>query len=207
MIEVEVEFDAPVGWIKSLVESHSARIKIRDIRRSKESVKDLIDLFIPNFQGQEDAFLGIIGRETAQFTMVDEHHSVAIVDAGGCPICNAMSEWELFLIDAQTTENGDIVMRWLVPDEKTISSFLERLAEDGVKFNLIRKQNLSKRKDITARQEYVVRTALDLGFFDYPKKINLEGLSKRLNVSYVTLAEILRRAEKNIISAYFKREN
>ena len=40
----------------------------------------------------------------------------------------------------------------------------------------------------------------------YPKKVNLEGLSRRLKVSYVTLAEILRRAEKNIISSYFKKK-
>lgn len=207
MIEVEVEFEAPVRWMKSLVESHSAEIKIRDIRGSEEGVKDLVDLFIPNDRWQDDAVLGLIGNEAAQFKKVDNHHSLAIVDAGKCPVCCAISEWDLFLIDAHTTESGDIVMKWLVPDENTILGFLTRLKKDGVKFELLRKQNLSRRKDVTTRQEYVVRTALGLGFFDYPKKINLEGLSKRLNVSYVTLAEILRRAEKNIISAYFKREN
>ena len=137
--------------------------------------------------------------------MIDDNHTTAIVDADKCAICKTMLNWDLFLIEAHTNGVGDIIMRLLAPDEETVSGFLGRLEADGVKFKLIKKHNLNKKKEITARQEFVVRTALDLGFFDYPKKVNLEGLSKRLNVSYVTLAEILRRAEKNIISLYLKK--
>jgi hypothetical protein len=207
MIEAEVKFDAPVRWMKLLVESYSARIKIRDIRKSEGQVKDLIDLFIPGDRALNDKALGLIGDRSGHYTVIDDHHGLAIVSAGDCPICNNLPVWDIFLIDAHTTENGDIMMKALFPNEKTISGFLERLEKDGVKFELRKKQNLNKKNEITARQEFVVRTALELGYFDYPKKINLEGLSSRLNVSYVTLAEILRRAEKKIISAYFQHEN
>ena len=134
---------------------------------------------------------------------MDDHHATAIISAEGCAICNSMHNWDLFLTGAYADNSGDVIMRWLVPDETTVSGFLSRLETDGVKFQLLKKKVLNRRGDITSRQEYVVKTALDLGFFDYPKKVNLEGLSRRLNVSYVTLAEILRRAEKNIISSYF----
>ncbi len=207
-MEVELQFRAPAEWIKILVESHSARIKIRDIRRSKEGVKDLVEIFAPagDIKGLSSGLLKETETTEDHLTMVDENHATAIVNAGQCPICSVILNWDLFLVEAYSTDSGDMIMRWLVPDEATVSGFLARLDEDGVKFELIKKRNLTKRGDITSRQEYVVKTALDLGFFDYPKKVNLEGLSKRLNVSYVTLAEILRRAEKNIISSYFKKK-
>lgn len=206
-MDLKIEFEAPVGWMKSLVESHSARIRIRDIRKSNGGVKDLIDLFIPAQSDRNQVSFKLMGEGAIQLANVDDNHSLAIIGADNCPVCNAIPDWDLFLVDAHTTESGDVVMEWLVPDENTISAFLEKLKNDGIKYKLLKKQNLAKREDITARQEYVVRTALELGFFDYPKKINLKGLSRRLNVSYVTLAEILRRAEKNIIHSYFREEN
>ncbi|MHB1708626.1 MAG: helix-turn-helix domain-containing protein [Thermoplasmataceae archaeon] len=206
-MEIEIKFKTPASWISSLVETHSARIKIRDIRRSEEGVKDLVEIFSPmgKIQGVSSDLVNQKMTQDRHFTMVDDSHATAIVDANGCAICSTILNWDLFLVEANSDDYGDVIMRWLVPDENTASGFLSRLEEDGVKFELVKKRNLSKRGDITARQEFVVKTALDLGFFDYPKKVNLEGLSKRLNVSYVTLAEILRRAEKHIISSYFKK--
>jgi predicted DNA binding protein len=207
LIEAELEFESPMNWIKSIVKKHSAMIKIRDIRRSEEGVKDLVDFFVPlnTADGSQKEIFKLVGNQNNSMVMIDDNHTTAIVDADKCAICKTMLNWDLFLIEAHTNGVGDIIMRLLAPDEETVSGFLGRLEADGVKFKLIKKHNLNKKKEITARQEFVVRTALDLGFFDYPKKVNLEGLSKRLNVSYVTLAEILRRAEKNIISLYLKK--
>jgi predicted DNA binding protein len=206
LIEAELEFESPLSWIKSMVKKHSAMIKIRDIRRSEEGVKDLVDFFIPPeaVNGSQKEMYNLLGNQNNSMVKIDDNHTTAIVDADNCAICKTMLNWDLFLIEAHTNGTGDIIMRWLAPDESTLSGFLGRLEADGVRFELIKKQNLNKKKEITARQEFVVRTALNLGFFDYPKKVHLEGLSKRLNVSYVTLAEILRRAEKNIISSYLK---
>ncbi len=207
-MEVEIEFKEPVAWIKDLVETHSASIRIRDIRMSGEGVKDLLEIFMPSgkIEGFSSELLDKKRVDKDNVTIVDDTHATAIVNAHECAVCKSILKWDLFLTEAYSTDSGDIIMKWLVPDEATVGGFLGRLEEDGVKFELLKKRALSKRSDITARQEFVVKTALELGFFDYPKKVNLEGLSKRLNVSYVTLAEILRRAEKNIISSYFKKK-
>ncbi len=207
-MEVEIEFKEPVAWIKDLVETHSASIRIRDIRMSGEGVKDLLEIFMPSgkIEGFSSELLDKKRVDKDNVTIVDDTHATAIVNAHECAVCKSILKWDLFLTEAYSTDSGDIIMKWLVPDEATVGGFLGRLEEDGVKFELLKKRALSKRSDITARQEFVVKTALELGFFDYPKKVNLEGLSKRLNVSYVTLAEILRRAEKKIISSYFKKK-
>ncbi|MDA8054553.1 MAG: helix-turn-helix domain-containing protein [Thermoplasmatales archaeon] len=208
MIELELRFKTPVEWIRNLVQTHSAEIRIRDIRASSEGVKDLVEIFSP--EGQVEGLSNDLNMSKPSseehLKIMDDYHATAIVNADECAICREIHKWDLFLTQARSDEAGNMTMQWLVPDEKTVSSFLHRLEEDGVKFELLKKSRLSKKGDITARQEFVVKTALELGFFEYPKKINLEGLSKRLNVSYVTLAEILRRAEKNIISSYFKKK-
>ncbi len=207
-MEVEVRFNAPVEWIRKVVQTHSAKIKIRDVRQSHEGVKDLIEIFAPEgkIKGISSDLYKHGATEEEHISATDDYHATAIVDAGGCAICNAILKWDLFLTDSYSEDNGDIVMQWLVPDESTVSGFLKRIEEDGVPFQLLKKRAISGKRDITARQEFVVKTALDLGYFNYPKGINLEGLSKRLNVSYVTLDEILRRAEKNIISRYFRKK-
>lgn len=207
-MEVEIEFKAPVEWIRDIVETHSASIKIRDIRMSREGVRDLLEIFLPGgeMKGFSSELVEQKRTSSDNVTIVDDSHATAIVNAHECAVCKAILNWDLFLTEAYSNDSGDIIMKWLVPDEATVKGFLDRLEVDGVKFELLRKRALSKRSDITTRQEYVVKTALELGFFDYPKKVNLEGLSKRLNVSYVTLAEILRRAEKNIISSYFRKK-
>lgn len=207
-MEVEVKFNTPVEWIKKIVQTHSAEIKIRDIRSNSEGTKDLIEIFSPagKVAGMSKVLYDNEHTKRDYLSIADDFHATAIVDANECPICKTIHNWDLFLTEAYSDSYGNIVMKWLVPDEATVLGFLERMEKDGVRFELLRKRTLTKKADLTARQEFVVRTALDLGFFDYPKKINLEGLSKRLNVSYVTLAEILRRAEKNIISSYLKRK-
>jgi predicted DNA binding protein len=207
-MELEVKFREPVKWIKDVVETHSASIRIRDIRMSSEGVKDLFEIFIPGGEVKDLSSKLFEKNRTRSdsVTIVDDNHATAIMNAYECAVCKTILNWDLFLMEAHSSESGDIIMKWLVPDEATIKGFLDRLERDGVEFDLLRKRTLSKRSDITARQEYVVKTALELGFYDYPKKVNLEGLSSRLNVSYVTLAEILRRAEKNIISSYFKKK-
>lgn len=206
-MEVEIKFKTPVEWIRNIVQTHSAEIKIRDIRTSSEGVKDLVEIFSP--KGKVESLSAALYKgdhsKEEHLKIMDDYHATAIVNANECSICKKIHNWDLFLTEAYSDEYGNMTMQWMVPDETTVSAFLHRLEEDGVKFELLKKRNLSKKGDITARQEFVVKTALELGFFDYPKKINLEGLSKRLNVSYVTLAEILRRAEKNIISSYFKK--
>ena len=47
MLEIEIEFKAPVSWIDDLVKSHSARIKIKDVRKTSKGIMDLIEIFFP----------------------------------------------------------------------------------------------------------------------------------------------------------------
>jgi hypothetical protein len=47
LIELDIEFREPVEWIKDIVKTHSASIKIRDIRMGRNGAMDLLEIFLP----------------------------------------------------------------------------------------------------------------------------------------------------------------
>jgi predicted DNA binding protein len=56
---------------------------------------------------------------------------------------------------------------------------------------------------VTGKQRELVKTALDQGFYDYPKKVGVKELAAQTKMAPSTVAEILRRAQKNILLDYF----
>jgi predicted DNA binding protein len=96
-------------------------------------------------------------------------------------------------------------MEWrlLLNDGVRLQEITDRLTSEGVKHSLLEVQHLSSRKALTLRQEQVLEIALQLGYFDFPRKTNLAQLSKKLAVTQGTLSEILRRAEKNALTERF----
>jgi predicted DNA binding protein len=54
---------------------------------------------------------------------------------------------------------------------------------------------------LTARQEEVVSVALELGYFEWPRRIKSEELAAELDISRATLLEHLRKAESKLITA------
>jgi len=52
---------------------------------------------------------------------------------------------------------------------------------------------------LTKRQKKIVRTAFELGYYDFPRKITLTQLSEKVNMSPSALSELLRNAHKKIV--------
>ena len=76
-------------------------------------------------------------------------------------------------------------MEWklLVSGDDTLGKVTDRLDAQHVGFKMLEVTHLNNVKDLTARQEQIAKIALEMGFFEFPKKINLEELSSRLGIS------------------------
>ncbi|MEM0286592.1 MAG: helix-turn-helix domain-containing protein [Nitrososphaerota archaeon] len=84
-----------------------------------------------------------------------------------------------------------------------LKKLYRRLDSNGVKYTILSVTRKFRMKEITSRQEEILRIALDLGYFESPRRINLRSLSGRLGIAPGTLSEIIRRAQKNILTNYF----
>lgn len=98
-------------------------------------------------------------------------------------------------------------VRWsLIAHINLLEEIIKRLRENGVEIYVERITNIGSHDEsstLTFNQEHILKLAWRLGFFDFPRKLILQKLSKMLRLSQATVIEILRAGLKKIISSYF----
>src|SRR5215216_147273 len=95
----------------------------------------------------------------------------------------------------------------LVGKEDEISKFLQytaKLSNDSFKIlglTSIDTKGESLLSKLTSRQRQILLTGYALGYYDVPRRISSDDLSKHLNVDKSTVVEHLRKAEKKLIGS------
>lgn len=122
-----------------------------------------------------------------------------------------MKKFDLDLIwDAPMLVSDERIVFSAIGDQENIKKFLEAIKLIGVAENISFKKGAFKEHDLlsclTPKQREIVIEAMKTGYYDYPKRINSETLSKRIGISKATLLEHLRKAEgrllKNLLIGY-----
>ena len=208
MLEVHLLVEPPQEWIKAISQSHSAFVKITDIRSeegSPDTVQDFVEISTPttNAYGLINTISDSKNIKSADLVELDQHRIKGMITSTDCPVCSTLSGLTCSLLSASTREDQKMEWKLLISGEDTLKKITDRLSSKGVKYEISKISHLSSGSDLTARQEQIAKIALELGYFEFPKKIGIEALSKRLGISAGNLSEILRRAEKNILSKYF----
>ena len=99
----------------------------------------------------------------------------------------------------------------VIGDQKNLTSFIELVKTNiGTVLDLRFQKAAYQKHDIlsvlTDKQKEIIIAANHYGYYDYPKKINAEQLSKKVNISKATLLQHLRKAEgrllANILAGY-----
>lgn len=208
MLEVHFLIDAPQEWIRALTKGRSSFVKITDIRSSEESANTVQDFVeISSSKAKAKDLIGTISDskniKDSDLVQLDHHRIKGMVTAVDCPVCSTLAGLSCSLLSATTREDHKMEWKVLIGGEDTLKKISDRMTSKGVNYEIIGISNLSSASDLTARQEQIAKIALELGYFEFPKRIGIEELSKRLGISSGNLSEILRRAEKNILSKYF----
>jgi predicted DNA binding protein len=208
MIEVHLLVDTPENWVKAMNQGHSALIKIMDAKPSVQtsSVQDFVE--ISSNKVSADQLISTLGSakdiKNVDLVRVGPHSVMGTITTEYCPVCSTLSGLNCSLLSAVTGEDGKMEWRLLLSGDDTLKKVTDRLDSQHVGFKVLQLSHLSNVKDLTSRQEQIVKFALEMGYFEFPKKIRLEELSSRLGISAGNLSEILRRAEKNILTRYFR---
>jgi predicted DNA binding protein len=93
----------------------------------------------------------------------------------------------------------------LLGSAKQLRYALESLEKSKIHFKMVsltdaRFASDSPLKALTEKQRRVITTAYELGYYDLPRKIDSEGLAKKLNIARSTLVVHRRKAEKHILT-------
>jgi len=209
MLEVHLLIDAPQEWIKAVSRGNSALVKITDIRSSGGSpntVQDFVEISSSKTNAKDliDTISDSKNIKNTDLVQLDQHRIKGMVTAIDCPVCSTLAGLSCSLLSASTRDDQKMEWKVLISGEDTLKKMSDRLTSKGVDYRIIEISHLSSKSDLTARQEQIAKIALELGYFEFPKRIGIEELSKKLGISAGNLSEILRRAEKNILSKYFE---
>lgn len=110
--------------------------------------------------------------------------------------------------DPDVSEEGATMS--LVGPQDAISGTLGAYEEDGVSPDLRKLGAYDGRSrpldDLTDRQQEVIRTAFEMGYYEVPRSVSTGDVAGELDLDPSTVAEHLQRAERNLLSHHLTPE-
>ena len=205
MLEATVEVRIPGCWVSRLAEA-GATVRVVDRKIvAPGAMKSLFEITHPG----EGVGWGQIVNDirdhpsVAQVRAVqsDEERLLGIVRCENCNSCRALVSSECFVTNAVTREGA---MEWTVrfDDKRKLARLLEDLRRTPAAAEVKRLVSVRDGSVLTRRQTEVLRLALDMGYFEFPKHAGVEDLAKRLGVSKSTVCETLHRAERKVLREF-----
>ncbi|UCD95821.1 MAG: helix-turn-helix domain-containing protein [Candidatus Bathyarchaeota archaeon] len=127
------------------------------------------------------------------------------IDSSGCDVCTTILSNSSFLISGRTVEDGALLYSFIAPSFEAFQTIISELEGKGFTPKILEVGKFQRQRAIlTEKQERVLWFALKMGFFEYPKKIHTEELSRRLKISPSTLSETLRRGIRRLLEDHFE---
>lgn len=208
MMEAVISMRNRDNWVSHLTERHSVSVRILDcIPEGDNEVRDLaeIDLNRVSLESVVRTIRSFPSVREVEVEMFDRDRALVIVSTVGCMGCHILRRTKCFLISATSHEPG--VIKWTVvfSEKKDLQELVWSLQKTGAEVKLIKISSIDEKIGLTERQERIIRQALTLGYYDFPKRIGIRELAEKFNVSTATLSETLRRGQKKILEQYFEK--
>lgn len=132
---------------------------------------------------------------------ISRHQFMAMVMNNNCLLSRIMSESGCFITSA-VLEEEDICWTVVGPNSTYIHNLIDRLNREGFEPRKRSSFTTDYVALLSERQEETLRVAMENGFYEIPRRIKMEELSKMLNCSKSTLDVTLRSAERKIVTHY-----
>jgi hypothetical protein len=116
-------------------------------------------------------------------------------------ICRASNDVAIVCLDCPlNSEAQPASWRFIARKTSDFRQVLARLSKEGIETRIEDVAPLERKATLTVRQKEIMATAVAQGYFEFPRKISLTGLSVMVGVKPSTLSEILRSAERRIMA-------
>lgn len=124
---------------------------------------------------------------------------LVVLDRPG--ICRASNDVAIVCLDCPlNSETQPASWRFIARKSSDFRQILARLSKEGIETRIEDVAPLERKATLTGRQKEIMATAVAQGYFEFPRKISLTGLSELVGVKPSTLSEILRSAERRIMA-------
>lgn len=124
---------------------------------------------------------------------------LVVLDRPG--ICRASNDAAIVCLDCPfNSEVQPASWRFIARKTSDFRQVLARLSKEGIETRIEDVAPLEHKATLTGRQKEIMTTAVAQGYFEFPRKISLTGLSELVGVKPSTLSEILRSAERRIMA-------
>ncbi len=208
MIEAVLSIKLYGIWHTEVVKRFPIEVRILDIIPfGKDGVQDLVEIKLNGADIEEvKKFIeGIDEVGEVNIDHVDSSKALGIVKTKMCYGCKALLQCDCFLISSVTTQDDRVEWTMLAGDREKLKNLVAELDKHDAQPKLIKLTSIKDDDLLTDRQEKIVKTAYDRGYYDFPKRIGVKELADMFEVSTATLSEILRRGQKKIIETYFEK--
>jgi predicted DNA binding protein len=139
-------------------------------------------------------------------TRIDKSRRVtsAWFNTDGCEVCSTIFANSAFLVSARHVKGHKIIYSFVAPNPDAYRQISASLEAQGIKFTVLEVGRFKPTgKTLTDKQERALWLALKMGFFEYPRRITMLQLSRRLGIGLSSLSEILRRGLRRVLEDYF----
>jgi hypothetical protein len=210
MYEMILHVDLSKCWIGKLKDRFPVEVTLLDtipMENKDQGVQDLVDIDLNSIEPDEiESF--VHEMEGIDFVSVSRNEGTKvkmIVGTSSCLGCRALAQAEAFLLSAKVMENGWVEWRVVHDERESLDHLIDRLENAGMGTRIIEIKDYKDQLSLTEDQERVLRTALDSGYYDFPKRAGVRELARKLNVSTAYISYTLRSAQKKTIQLYFRR--
>ena len=127
-----------------------------------------------------------------------------LVDVVKCKPCEILVKSKVFMVFPIEIQNGR--MKWLLITDtnRTMGRISDKLEESGCDVKITRVTPLGEKGILTKRQEEIIRTAFESGYFNYPRRVDSSKLADKLGISVSTFSEVMRATQRRIFAEYLR---
>lgn len=185
-------------WISHLSDKYGCEIKLLQCipraHRSGVSVLAMVRSAPEDPDGVARSVKALPSIDEARFTSLNSDTILGIVTTRNCP-CSSVLLPHYNTLQARHVGGGKLSWTLVIEEGERLKELLDNLRSRGLEYRVERVSRLSGSWSLTPRQEEIARAALELGFYETPKRIGLAELARLFGVSPRAVSETLRRAE------------
>ena len=188
---IQLQFSASAEtWIENLCNVDSALVKVMSLKRDSPVSGNDVG-YVTHFVDISSEKTGAevmtnelnnnSGVKGSDLVMVSPNRLIGAVTSNGCGVCGVLvdSNQNCFIFPAQT--DGDCKMSYkLFISGEGLPILLQKMHQRGIEYKISDVSSLSSKKRMTSRQENVIKSALELGFYEFPKRISTLELAENL---------------------------